>query len=138
MASMRHTISNIATYKQAISWLLVLSFLSLTLFPCHFHLHHGEEPTPASITAYNHFVDLHGVLDLTDSDHHQDSHTIEPATDLTLKSLSVQLPLAFLVLSLLVLLPYTRAERLNIATINDKLPHFRWHTTPPLRAPPIN
>lgn len=136
---MHRSVHNIAnTSKQTISWLLVLALLSLTLFPYHYHLNHEEVASPVGIAAQQHAVDHHGALDLTVSDHQQDSHTVEPATDLTLKSSSVQVPLAILVLCLVILLPLSmRVDRLRIETVNQRLTQLRWYTTPPLRAPPL-
>jgi len=139
---MLRSIRNMAyTSKLAINGLLVLAFLSLTLFPYHLHLHHHDDEAvaPANITTQGHVTELHGVLDPTHSEHHQDSHTIEPASDITLKSSIIKLPFAALILVLAILLPlFKRVLSLQPAAIDQRITYHRWYTTPPLRAPPLH
>jgi hypothetical protein len=151
---MRYATHNITTTKQAICFLLVVTLLSLTLLPIHYHFHHVDAgaDTHASKEAkhHNHESDdehshqtvhvseVHKSFALINSDVPEGSHTMEPASDFKLMSIFTLLVFAFLVLSLLVtpVLPsriYSRRLILN----NIKLPCLRWYKSPPLRAPPV-
>lgn len=134
---MRHISHKTITYKQAAVWLLVLAFVSMTLLPYHYHLHHEDHSSPADVTTKSHLVELHSALTTADSDHHQESHTVEPASDIRLKSANIHIPLAILVLSLMLLMPpVIRVYSLRLATESHQLILQRWYTSPLLRAPP--
>jgi hypothetical protein len=122
------------TRKRAIVSLLVLSLLSLTLFPYHYHLHHVDHPTLNG--APTHLVDSHRHLGLEDAGAN-DYHAVESGSDVTLKPTGFQLPLFALLLALVMLLPWSAGDRYrsSVATGRPR-PSFLPHNTPPLRAPP--
>lgn len=125
------------SFRQSISWLSLLTFLSLTLFPYHYHLHHDSSPETNGIASYDHVIDGHGLLAVGDSDHHRDSHIIEPVSEFTYKQSNIQLPSLLLILALVMLVPlYRRVSQLRIESSDQKPPGFFRHNTPPLRAPP--
>lgn len=130
---------NMATHKQVIVWLLLLSFLSLMLFPNHYHLYHDSSSTIADIEAHDHEVSFHDSVDQLYADHHQDNHIVDVSTDLTFKPANIQLPLIVLILSLVLLLPlYSGAiTQLRLAFSNHKPSGLYRFSIPPLRAPPI-
>lgn len=127
---------SIAVQKHTISWALIVALLLLTLVPFHLHLHHDDVPA-AGASAHEHVADIHVYADAHGADHHESSHALDPAPDITLKNSSVQLPVFAILLTLFILLPlggrtfcYTRLA------LTQRLPRFIRHTTPPLRAPP--
>ncbi|MBU0500989.1 MAG: hypothetical protein KJ558_06670 [Gammaproteobacteria bacterium] len=122
-------------HRRLIVWLLLLSFLSLTLFPYHYHLDHSVVSAPVEHRHQNHSLDFHAHWDGEMADYEAD-HTIEPASD-TLVAKGVRLPPALLVLGLLILLPsIRRIAGHNVECLDTlHLDPFR-HDRPPLRAPP--
>jgi len=130
---------NMATHKQVIVWLLMLSFLSLMLFPNHYHIYHDSSSTIADIEAHDHEVGFHDSVDLVHADHHQDSHIVDLSTDITFKSTNIKLPLFVLILSLVLLLPlYSGAlSQLRLVSSNHKPSGLYRFSIPPLRAPPL-
>lgn len=130
---------NMATHKQVIIWLLMLSFLLLTLFPNHYHIYHDSGSTTADIEAHDHEVDFHGSAHQIDIDPHQHSHIVDLSSDLTRKPMKTQLPLFVLILSLIWLLPlYSGAiTHLRLAFSNHKPSGLYRFSIPPLRAPPL-
>ena len=147
--TLQNVSDNIITAKQAISLLLVLALLSLTLFPIHYHFHHETVNTHANVESKHHghehehghstghVSEVHKSFVLIDSDHPEDSHTMEPVSDLKLKSATTPLVFAFLILSLLVVpLLSSRIYSRLLALNNLKLPCFHCYKSPPLRAPP--
>ena len=102
---MQNVSDNIITAKQAISLLLVLALLSLTLFPIHYHFHHETVNAHANVESEHHghehghstghVSEVHKSFVLIDSDHPEDSHTMEPVSDLKLKSATTPLVFAF-------------------------------------------
>lgn len=138
-------VSDNTTTKQAVSFLLVFALLSLTLFPIHYHFHHEDVNAHAIVESkhhghdhnHGHVSELHKSFVLIDSDHPEDSHTIEPVPDLKQKSATTPLVFTFLVLSLLVIpLLSSRIYSRLLVLNNLKLPCFHCYKSPPLRAPP--
>lgn len=120
--------------RRAIAGFLVLAVLMLALSPVHYHLHHA----PGSDDAHaEHLIDLHYLMDSTGSVHHQDAHSIEPASDAALKSPGVLLPLLALIVTWLLLVsPRPAAIGLSASPVHAGRPRLRRHSSPPLRAPP--
>lgn len=141
MSTMNPTLHCMATSKKAFSWLLMLAFLSLTLFPYHYHLHHANDPAEVGVAAPSHVLDTHFYAGTGDSDDHpgdhNDSHTIESSSDITVKSSSFQLPLLALLFVFSLLLPLNKREKhLRLSALDQKRPSLNPYNTPPLRAPP--
>lgn len=131
---MIHAVRSIAASRRRMFIrLLLLAFVAAALFPFHYHLHHDSD----SHHGEKHVVESHALLETEHADHHQTAHTIDPASDLTLKSTPFQLAFALLASLLLFLLPLSLGEaRHGPAPVDQRLPRFRWITSPPLRAPP--
>lgn len=144
---MQHISDNTISAKQAISFMLVLALFSLTLFPIHYHFYHDDVKAHAIVESKHHVhehghhnghvSEVHKSFALIDTDHPQDSHTMEPLSDLKLKSATTSLVLVFLILSLLVVpLLSSRIYSRRLVLNNLKLPCFHCYKSPPLRAPP--
>jgi len=134
---MNPALRNIATHKKAINWLLVLAFLSLTLFPYHYHLHHTDDPTEIGAATHVHVVEPHLHVGIEDAGDHDGNHTIESSSGITLKTSGPQLPLFAMLFVLSLLLPFNRREEHQLsAPVNQELPPHNPGITPPLRAPP--
>ncbi|MBU1191652.1 MAG: hypothetical protein KKE76_08060 [Gammaproteobacteria bacterium] len=126
-----------AARKEGISWLLILAFLSLTLFPHHYHLHHAAEAQTHDVGIQDHVIDIHGHADASGFNHHDDGHTIKPATDVSIKKSGVQLQLVIILLALLLIIPIVAQNvRQHPRSVKHRLPLSSLYTTPPLRAPP--
>ena len=129
---------SIPTHKQVIIWLLVFSFLSLTLFSYHYHLNHDSGLTTFDVEAHDHERDIHHGSGQIDIDHQQDSHTVDLSSDITFKPTNIQSPLFALILSLALLLPlYLGGVPQSFTSSNNKLTNHLRFNTPPLRAPPL-
>ncbi len=142
MNSGRH---DMATRKKAFSWLLMLAFLSLAVFPYHYHLHHVDAHDGVRVAAPVHVLDTHFYTGSNESDDHSDqhmdghdnSHTIESSSDITIKSSTSKLPLLALLFTISLLLLFSKREKLlRLAPLDRKRPSFNPYHTPPLRAPP--
>ncbi len=117
--------------------MLILAFLSLTLFPHHYHLHHAADPVTQDVSLQNHVIDIHAHADISDSSHHDAAHIIKPATDLSLKKPGLQLPWVVILMTLLLTMPLLALQgRLNPLSIKHWSPSSNLYTNPPLRAPP--
>ena len=117
--------------------MLILAFLSLTLFPYHYHLHHAADTQAHDVGIQDHVIDIHGHLDASGFSHHDDSHTINPVTDVPIKKSNVPLQLVFVLLTLLLIMPLlTQKVRQHPRSVKHRLPLSNFYTTPPLRAPP--
>ena len=117
--------------------MLILAFLSLNLFPHHYHLHHVTDPVTQDVSLQDHFLDIHAHADISDSSHHDATHTIKPATDLSLKKPGVQLPWVVILMTLLLIMPLLALQgRLHPLSIKHWSPNSNLYTNPPLRAPP--
>lgn len=143
---MYYTSERLDTDRRATSWLLIMLFLSLTLFPVHFHFYHEEGAGHTDAVA-DHHVDhhkagdhvtqAHGALDIFDLDHNEGSHTIEPVSDSKMKAASYQLVLAFLIISLVLLsVSPVRALSRRLEDFEQKLSCLHWYNSPPQRGPP--
>ncbi|MDT8403192.1 hypothetical protein [Sulfuriflexus sp.] len=138
---MNLTLRSMTTPKKAFSWLLMLAFLSLVLFPYHYHLHHTDTMNDAGMPATTHVLDTHfysGANALDEHpDDHDERHTIEHSSDITIKSYKLQFPVLALLLfiSLLITLD-TRNKRLPRPTPGKTRPPLIPFSTPLLRAPP--
>ena len=125
------------TRKEGISWLLILAFMSLTLFPYHYHLHHAADTQAHEIGIQDHIIDIHGHHDASGFSHHDSSHTINPVSDVPVKKSGVQLQLVIILLTLVLIIPLlTQKFRQHPRAIKHRLPLSSLYTTPPLRAPP--
>lgn len=129
------------TRQTAISWMLVLAFLSLTLFPHHYHLHHTDGPAPQDSGIHEHAASVHTHAHAASDDisHHEDAHIIKTVADAPLKFQASKLAWVAILLTFLLLLPlFTQVGRTHPLALTRPLPRFNRHTTPPLRAPPRN
>lgn len=127
----------IAMHREAISWVLILAFLSLTLFQNHYHMYHGPASVMQDSGSQEHVTAIHGHTDIQDISHHEDSHTIQPAADASLKTPGVQLHWVIILMTFSLLLPLLAlAGRQLPLPILHRLPRFNRRSTPPLRAPP--
>lgn len=127
-----------AARKQAISWMLIVAFLSLTLFPHHYHLHHVTDSTASESGLQEHAMDVHIYTDIEDINRHADSYIIKSGVDVSFKSQGLQLPWVVVILvvfSLLLSLFLQESKRYPGPGILQPR-RFNRHTTPPLRAPP--
>ena len=126
-----------ATRQKAVSCLLMLAFVSMTLFPFHYHLSHAQDQTPYGGASYAHVLDIHFHAGNGETDHHDGSHTIESPANKTLKSATTPLPLFALLIALALLVPLNKRGVLHRSiplqqAYRSVYPHY----TPPLRAPP--
>jgi hypothetical protein len=124
--------------RDAINWTLILALLLLTLVPFHYHLRHDSGAPSDVMSVDNHVADVHVLADDHPVDHHQNSHSIDPAPDITLKHGSAQAPLFAILLGWSILYPlgagiFRYAQRAR----SQRLSSFNRHSTPPLRAPPL-
>lgn len=131
----------LADYRQApqsgISWMLILAFLSLTLFPYHYHLHHAVATAEQSVDNHNHSVDFHAHSDGSGFSDHDTGPSIEPVIDAPVKKSGVQLPWVAILLALLLILPLRAWQgRLHPDTDEPQSYRFSPYLIPPLRAPP--
>lgn len=124
-------------HQAHISWMLVVAFVVMLLSPYHYHMQHTGDSPVGSGDVRGHVTDVHGYADPHDLDHHGDSHVIEPATDLSVKSTSLKLPWVFLLIALVLLLPLpTRLPCRWPLFLQYRIPRHTRHSIPPLRAPP--
>ena len=114
---MKSCFYTIARYRRGISCLLLAAFLLLALSPFHFHLHHSHDTGMHGADAQSHTIDMHVYADVSDVEHHNDAHAIEPTTYITLKLSALQLPLFIAAFALLILLlPVTQHVRHSLLT----------------------
>lgn len=126
-----------ADRRAAISWILVLAFLSLTLFPHHYHMHQVPAPAMQSAELHEHVTHVHDHAGIQNFSHQIDSHTVQPVGDASLNTPGVQLPSVItLMIFSLVLLLFAQAGPQRPLPVLHRLPRFNRHSTPPLRAPP--
>lgn len=124
--------------RDAISWMLVVSLLLLTLFPFHYHLHHDVSAQINGATTHSHVTELHILEAANDADHYEVGHTVDSAVDPTLKYNNVWPPVFVILLTLSVLLPLSmRTFSYAQLSLSQRLPRFIRHSSPPLRAPPF-
>lgn len=117
--------------------MLILAFLSLTLFPYHYHLHHIADPLTHDLDIQNHVIDIHGYMDISGFSHHDASHTVQPTTDISLKKPGIQLPWVVILVALLFALHlFAQQGRQHPLSVKHRPPRFNYYTSPPLRAPP--
>ena len=129
----------IPAHMKGITWLILLSFLSMTLFSNHYHLHHDADSTHVEQKAHDHEMDFHFVSDEIDVDHHQDDHTVDLSSDITFKPTNIQIPLFVLIVTLVLLLPlFSGLVRQSFPYRNNKFLKQLRFNTPPLRAPPLS
>ncbi|MDT8388657.1 MAG: hypothetical protein RQ736_14215 [Thiogranum sp.] len=123
--------------NKTISAMLILVFLSMTLFPQHFHMHHTADVTGHDSHSHAHVVDIHAHTGASDISHHNDGHIIESGADMSFKTPGLQLPwIAVLVLFSLLLPVFSRANGWHPPDESRRLRRFNRHSIPPLRAPP--
>lgn len=124
------------TPPRALVWVLVLAVLTLTLTPLHYHLRHDNAGAVSSSV----MLDLHSVVQGGDLDHHNDLPTMESAGAIVGHNMVVTVvPLVVLFLALFSIVALPRAPSgVLYRRLDDSLPRFYWHTTPPLRGPPLN
>jgi hypothetical protein len=121
--------------------MLALAFLSWTLFPHHYHLHHadGSAPQGSGIQAHAASVHVHAHAASDDIAHHEDAHIIKAVADAPLKFQGSKLGWVAILLTFLLLLPlFTQVGRTHPLALAQPLPRFNRHAIPPLRAPPRN
>jgi hypothetical protein len=134
---MKSCFHQFALHKRGISFLLIPAFLLLTLFPFHFHLHHADDGVAHDSAAYTHTIDLHVLSDFADSNHHKNSHAIDPTAYASFKISGLRLPLFILAFSvLLLLLPGAQRIRYSLVYVIHGFTQKTRYNTPPLRAPP--
>jgi hypothetical protein len=126
-----------ASHRKAISWMLMLPFLSLMLFPHYYHMHHVGDAENHDTGSSEHVIAIHGHSEFKDISHQRDGHTIKPAGDVSLKSAGTQLPLTVILVIFLLLLPVpVLAARQPPPRVMQRASCWNRHSTPPLRAPP--
>ncbi|MBI3562531.1 MAG: hypothetical protein HY080_12540 [Gammaproteobacteria bacterium] len=108
----------------------MVSFLALTWFPSHIHIHH-----PLHNTAYS-VVDQYSPQHFTDESHRQDVTVQQPAPEGLLNFYTtIVLPAIVLLVAICLLVPTVlRVRRVAIRYVFPSQLHF--NSTPPLRAPP--
>ena len=134
---MKPAAHSVVTRQKAVSCLLMLAFLSMTLFPFHYHLSHAQDQSPYDSVSYAHVLDIHFHADNGETNDHDGSHTIESAANKTLKSTATPLPLFALLITLLLLVPFNRrGGLLRPLPLHQIYRSLYPHHGPPLRAPP--
>ena len=120
-------------YIRPISFVLGLMLL-LSFFPAHFHLHHTDDEGAAS---HQHIIDLHVITDVTEQDHHGESHIVKASADGLIKQLTGLMLSVGLILSFLVLFPPLNSRVLHYL-FEDVRKHKKssYRRAHPLRAPP--
>lgn len=137
---MNSSFHQIAAHRRAVSCLLMLAVLSLTLFPFHFHLHHAHDVADHGDSApdHAHTVDLHGLAEIGVVGHHDEGHAIDPTAYAAVKMTGLQIPLFFAAFVLLVLLlPGTGHIRYRPVSDIRGIPGVSRYSLPLLRAPPL-
>ncbi|MDT8452603.1 MAG: hypothetical protein RQ936_07670 [Gammaproteobacteria bacterium] len=125
------------TLGKTFSWLLMLAFLSLTVFPYHYHLHHVDKPAEVGVTAPAHVLDTHFYAGTDELGDHNDRHIIESSSDISIKSPGLQLPSVELLFLISLLLAFNKREKpLRLTQLDLKLPPLNPYSIPQLRAPP--
>jgi hypothetical protein len=125
------------TRREAISWMLMLAFLSLTLFPSHYHFHRVADASVPAPEGHARTTDVHVHTALDALDHHEDGHVIKSVADVPLKVQGGKLSWVFALMVFLPLLPFVaRLTRLHPQSLVHRLPRSRRHNIPPTRAPP--
>jgi hypothetical protein len=137
MATMTPRFYTSAARQETIGWMLILAFLSLTLFPRHYHIHHVADPVVHDSSIQEHVIDIHSHADINDISHHINIHIIKSSVDSSLKTPGFQpswvaIPVIF---SLLLPLLAHKGHRYPLSAM-QRLPRFIRHRIPPLRAPP--
>ena len=123
--------------QRAVCRMLIVAFVFFLLFPFHYHIHHVTDPVAQDVDHPVHVADVHTHVDAGDLDHHADSHTVEPATQVSLKSSGSHLPWVVMLMIFVLTLPFMAQARLLLPLpLPQRLPCFNRHSTPPLRAPP--
>ncbi len=136
-ATMNPTFYRISTRHERLSWLLILTFLSLTLFPHHYHLHHVTDSALHDSGIQEHVTDIHVRTYLNDTVHHGDGHIIKSVADAPLKNHGAKLSWVVILVTFMLFLPlFAQAGCPFPLSIIHRLPRSNRHTTPPLRAPP--
>lgn len=134
---MMHTIHSLTTRRTSLHWLLVLTFLSMLLFPLHVHLHHAEDTAPPHSGQSTHEVDFHTDLATDDADHLNAGHIVKSVADTPYKNQTFKL-FGFLIpsIGLLFLALHVGTGRPLPLPVPHRLPRCNCHALPPLRAPP--
>lgn len=124
-------------YRKTIAILLVVTILSLLIFPVQIHLHH-EQGTHGY---HEHVIDYHMVLDDIDNIEHikyGDAHVIETSSDFITKQ-ALDNPFKFVALLVLFLIMPLQAFTYYQHHYHPiRLNYQKYYSfSPPLRAPPL-
>ncbi len=134
---MKLKINTYSERRDAISWMLVVALLLLTLFPFHYHLHHDASAQVDGSPGHDHVTDIHFLADANGAEHHEVGHTVDSAVNPTLKYNNVLSHIFAILLTLLVLYPIRTLTFSHVQlALSQRLPRITRHSNPPLRAPP--
>lgn len=123
--------------KKVTALSLIFAFLSITLFPLNFHLHHDEHVTHSSDSSVHHVTDMHGEFELIIAEELPVILIIDPASDVSTSKSNPQMPLLILFAVAIILLPRLEWKTPQHSLLRTaKLRRLYSYFTPPLRAPP--
>jgi hypothetical protein len=121
----------------AISAVLIVALVFLTLLPAHIHLHHAEQAADHESHSSRHVVDLHMYGVVEDHSHHGEAHVVKTSPDGLITKFDKKFtPIFYLGLFLtffMLVLPKAGFNRLK-QTISLK--RYSYFHSPPLRGPP--
>lgn len=123
--------------QRTVCRMLIVAFAFFLLFPFHYHIHHANDPVAQGVDHPAHDADVHMHTTAGDLSHHADSHTVESATHVSLKSSTSHLHWVVILMAFVLTLPFVaQARHLLPSSLPQRLPCAIRHSTPPLRAPP--
>lgn len=125
----------IIRHSKAISGMLIVALVFLTVLPFQVHFHHVEADSEHDSKVHEHIVDVHFINANLDASHDEDGHLLDTSPD------GLKVDVKFSPFLLFVLLIGIVALAVNNSRFKPTIQHLLrrrlyYHQYPPLRGPP--